>query len=316
MKILCIQLRQMGDVIMTTPATRQLRELYPDAEIVFMTEPLGANVYKNNPFVSRVWVVKRKPSLRETLSLMLAIRREKFDLVIDFFSNPKSAQLTFASGAKRRLGFDFRGRHYAYTDPVAIPPEIMYAAQAKNCLVHHLGGRIDDNKILFPLDPEGETYADAFAQKYGFAEGKTVAFCVVSRRQYRLWQPEKWAAVAERIAADGYRLFFVYGPGEEAMAHAVYDRLSDPAAAIIDYEMPDIQQLRSLIGRCCAYVGNDGGSKHLSICAGIPTLTLFYDNGENWTPPEGEGFNLFRQASEEMTVEEVLGLYDELKAHL
>lgn len=88
MKILCIQLRQMGDVIMTTPAVRQLRTLYPDAEIVFMAEPLGANVYRNNPHISRLWAIPRKQSIGAFLKLLWQVNRQKFDLVIDFFSNP------------------------------------------------------------------------------------------------------------------------------------------------------------------------------------------------------------------------------------
>ena len=151
MKILCIQLRQMGDVIMTTPAVRQLRRLYPDAEIVFMSEPLGANVYRNNPHVSRVWTVPRKQSLRETLGLFLEVYKERFDLVIDFFSNPKSAQITWASRAKERVGFDFPGRRYAYTRSVGLPDSKEYAAKSKNRLIAHLGGEegFDDGDFRF-----------------------------------------------------------------------------------------------------------------------------------------------------------------------
>ena len=292
MKILCIQLRQMGDVIMTTPAVRQLRAVYPEAEIVFMTEPLGANVYKNNPHISRLWSVPRKQCVGESLKLFWEVYREGFDLVVDFFSNPKSAQITWASRAKERVGFDFTGRRYAYTRSVALPDSKEYAAKSKNRLIEHLGGDLDDVETLFNPDETARNDAREFAETYAFGE-KCVAFCVVSRRDYKLLPPEFFAKVGDGLIGQGYRLFFVYGPGEKDMADAVYGLLTNKEAGIIEYDMPDIQQLAAILGHCRVYVGNDGGSKHLSVCAGIPTVTVFHEvKAENWTPPGHTAFQV------------------------
>jgi heptosyltransferase III len=290
MKILCIQLRQLGDVIMTTPAVRQLRLLQPDAEIVFMTEPPGSQVYRNNPHVDRVWTVPARPGIRSMLRLFRAVRAERFDLVIDFFSNPRSAQLTWASRAASRLGFDFRGRTYAYTRKVGLPEPGEYAARSKNRLIQSLGGDLDDVATLLPRDSEAEAQARDFCAQHEFGTN-TVAFGVVQRRQHRLLPSAFYAAVGAGLVKEGYRLFFIYGPGEEDMAEAVRSLLPHQAAAVIGYDVPSIMTTCAVLRHCVMFVGNDGGSKHLSVCAGIPTVAFFRGGrAGNWTPPGHAAF--------------------------
>jgi ADP-heptose:LPS heptosyltransferase len=274
----------MGDTIMTTPAVRQLRALYPQAEIVFMSEELGANVYLNNPHISRLWIVPRNGSVWGFIKLLLCVYKERFDLVIDFFSNPKSAQITFASRAKDRVGFDFRFRGYAYTRRVKLDENDEYAAKAKNRLIEHLGGDLDDDTIEFFVDPRAAQTAREFADKYNFGDN-TIAFCVVSRREYKLIDPEFFAEVGDALIAAGYKLLFVYGPNEKALANAVFERLKRQDSAIVDYDMPSVQELRAILERCALYVGNDGGSKHLCVAAGVATVTVFAGvRAANWTP--------------------------------
>ncbi|MDR0664700.1 MAG: glycosyltransferase family 9 protein [Helicobacteraceae bacterium] len=282
MKILCIQLRQLGDVMATTPAVRQLRAIYPQAEIAFMSEELGANVYQNNPRISRLWIIPRKFSALAFIKLLWRVYRERFDITIDFFSNPKSAQIAFASRAKERIGFDFRYRRFAYTRRVALS-EGEYAARSKNRLIAHLGGDINDDKIEFFTNDEARKKALEFTEKYNFGDN-TIAFCVVSRREYKLIDPAFWINVGDALIEAGHKLWFVYGPGEKPIAKVVYERLKRRDGAIIDYEIPNIQELRAILERRSLYVGVDGGNKHLSVAAGIATVTVFsVVRASNWT---------------------------------
>ncbi|MDR1450850.1 MAG: glycosyltransferase family 9 protein [Helicobacteraceae bacterium] len=292
MKILCIQLRQMGDAVTTTPAVRQLRALYPQAEIVFMSEKLGANVYQNSPRISRLWIVPRKFSAWAFVKLLWRVYRERFDITIDFFSNSKSAQIAFASRAKKRIGFDFRFRRYAYTRRINIDGVTEYAPRSKNRLIESLGGDINDDKIEFFIDPSAQKAAKEFTDKYDFGDN-TIAFCVVSRRKYKLLDPAFWAEVGDALIAAGYKLWFVYGPNEKPTASAVFERLTRQEGAIIDYNMLNVQELRAILERCALYAGNDGGSKHLSVAAGIASVTVFsVVRAEDWTQTGDVAFQI------------------------
>ncbi|MDR2905019.1 MAG: glycosyltransferase family 9 protein [Helicobacteraceae bacterium] len=301
MKILLIQLRQLGDVILTSAATRQLRKIYPDAEIVFMSEHLGINAYKFSPRVNRIWAINRKLSFIETIKLFLQVRHEKFDLVIDYFSNPRSAQITFFSGAKERTGFNFNLRKLAYTKSVNIPFAEEYAAKSKIRLIEHLGGDLNDDVIECFIDDNYRKFADEFAIKHKF-ENRTIALCTVSRREYRVIKPKFWAKIANYLIKKGYKIWFIYGPGEKHYPQKVFDLLEDKNEAIIDHEINEVLQTRAVLEKCLLYMGNDGGNKHLAVTAGIPTITIFKVGViSNWTARGHIGFQ-YEEGVEETDV--------------
>jgi ADP-heptose:LPS heptosyltransferase len=286
-KILCIQHRQMGDVLMCTPAVRLLREFFPHAQIDFLTEKLGEQVLQRNPHINRLIVMPRKPTIAQNAQLLMQIRRERYDVVIDFYGNPRSAQLTLLSGAGIKSGFDFRGRKLAYNVTFAITDDNAYAGHTKTRLLQSFMPVAEKiPPIEMPTDSEGVAWAQSFWQDLGISsQDKVMAFCPVSRRDYKMWSPQNWALIADRLIKDkGCKIWMVYGPGEKELAEAVTMHMQEKA--ILEYPMPTISQLRAVLEHCFAYVGNDGGNKHLAICAGLPTFTYFRQlNPANWTPP-------------------------------
>ena len=91
MKFLLIQLRRIGDVLMTTPAIRLLRESYPDADLTFLTESPSDQVLNENPNLQEILLYRKPESIAESLRYFLNLRSRKFDCVIDFYGNPRSA---------------------------------------------------------------------------------------------------------------------------------------------------------------------------------------------------------------------------------
>jgi heptosyltransferase III len=88
-----------------------LKDHFPASEIHYLTEEFAKLSVANNPLVKKVITYKKTDFI---LCIIKNIRKEKYDIVFDFWSNPKTAQITFLSGAKHRVGFGYRGRKYAY----------------------------------------------------------------------------------------------------------------------------------------------------------------------------------------------------------
>ena len=110
-KILCIKPRGIGDIILSTIVLENLKAAFPYSEIHYLTEDFAKRAVENNPFVSKILTFNKKDFV---LSIIRKVRKEKYDLVFDFWSNPKTAQITFFSGARYRVGYEKRGRKYAY----------------------------------------------------------------------------------------------------------------------------------------------------------------------------------------------------------
>lgn len=285
-RILLIQLRRIGDVLMTTPAVRALREALPAAHIAYLTEAPSNAVLRCSPRINAVKLRPARQGLWGHLRLMRELRRERYDVVIDFFSNPRSAQLAWATGAPRRIGFGFAGRRWAYTDPVETEQGRRYAAAHKAALLAPLGIAVPSLLPEVFLGPEHRAYAERLVEELGVREGDLlVALCPVSRQPYKVWPARHFARIADvLIERYGAKVLLFWGPGEEHFANAV--RAGMAHAALPDYPVPDLLQMAALLERCHLYVGNDNGPRHFAIAVGTPTVAVFgRPFPENWTPP-------------------------------
>src|SRR5437588_10023947 len=99
-KILLIQLKRIGDLILTTPAIAALREKFPEAEVTLVISTAGAELAPAITGVDRLLIMRRGLS---GVSLAATIARERFDYCVDFTRNDRSAFLVLLSRAKKRI---------------------------------------------------------------------------------------------------------------------------------------------------------------------------------------------------------------------
>ena len=144
MNLLLIQLRRIGDVMMTTPAVRALRKAFPEASISFLTESPSDQVYKNNPHLDHLLLYPKNNSILDHLKFYRRIRSQNYDCVIDFQGNPRTALLSRISGSGYRIGFDFKGRSWCYHRAIGLPTDSTYSAQHKMNLLEPLGVESSD----------------------------------------------------------------------------------------------------------------------------------------------------------------------------
>ena len=283
--ILLIQLRRIGDVLMTTSATRELRKTFPQARITYLTEAPSDQVLYGNPNIDEVMLWPRRKGLRRALATVREIRRKNFDLVVDFFSNPTSAMITGLSGAPRRIGFAFRGRRWAYTDPLPIV-QLPYSAQHKLGLLAPLGVQMASPAPEVFVGEAERGYAARQLDQLGVAPSDLlVAISPVSRRDYRVWPAAQYARLADvLIERYGAKVLFFWGPGEEHFVDAV--RLEMTHQALPSYPVPSLMEMAALLERANLFIGNNNGPRHFAIAVGTLTVGVFgRGRPENWTPP-------------------------------
>ena len=110
-KILCIKPRGIGDIILSTIILENLISYFPEVKIDYLTESFAKEAVENNPLINKVLTMERTEF---PLKVAYRIRKEKYNLILDLWSNPRSAQITFLAGVKYRVGYGYRGRKYAY----------------------------------------------------------------------------------------------------------------------------------------------------------------------------------------------------------
>ncbi len=287
MKFLLIQFRQIGDVLMTTPSIRLLHESYPDAEMTFLTESPSDQVLNENRNLQEILLYRKPESISESLSFILNLRSRKFDCVIDFFGNSRSALMTHFSGAPMRIGFDFRGRSLAYTHSVKITGNTTYSAADKALLLRPLGILASDFRLDFFSGEKDRIFVENLFKKLGVEENDfVVSLSPVSRQPYKVWPADRFAQVADWLTEKyNAKILFLFGPGEKHFVESVQDSMKKPSLS--DYNVPSLTETLAILKRVDLHLGNDNGIRHFAIAADTPSLAIFGRPwAANWTPPE------------------------------
>ncbi len=275
--ILVVQLRRLGDVILTTPALEALKKKYPDAKLDFLVEAPGAEAVAGLPAIDELLVYDAEGPV-QALSWALKIRARKYDWVIDFLANPRTALLTALSGAKVKAGPAHVARRWAYNVKMIQSPQACYAALEKVRWLSALGVSPDDAPALprLMLAPRPAVI------------GNIVGLVPPSRKETRRWPAPSYARLG-RLLRDkhGCELKVFWGPGEKDLADEVVRGIGAGAKAIP--ETRSIGDLARELASCRVVVGNCAGPKHVALALGVPTVTIHGSSDPAvWTPVHPE----------------------------
>jgi ADP-heptose:LPS heptosyltransferase len=286
-RILLIRPRKIGDVVLCTPLFQALREAYPTAYLAFLTQHSCAQLLATNPHLDRVFVYPSKDGGPGYLGSALELRRVRFDVVIDLFSSPATARAAWLSGAKKRIGYRMRGRTLFYTDPVVSEERPQYIVWSLADLLKPIGVPVKHLDPILPIAPEWKDWGRALLTRLGVQPGELVVGLVPGAHEPpKLWQPERYAAVADwLIDAFGAKILLIHGPGEEPITAAVRQAMSHPALPAIP-PVENLGHLAGLYSHLSLYLGSDVGTRHIAIAEGVPSVGLFGRGfPESWTPP-------------------------------
>jgi ADP-heptose:LPS heptosyltransferase len=284
--ILLVRLREIGDVVFTTPAVRALRARFPHAHLSYLVEPAAALVVASNPHINEVIVAPRKNVLAD-VALGWRLRARRFDLVIDFHCGPRASLLTWLSGADVRVGYDVPGRGWVYTMRSSRPRELRprHAVQNQWDLLTLLGLPQPDRQrspVEMPLDPTAAArIADRLARAGVSTTDRLILVHVSAGNPFRRWPQEAFSKLAAALAArDGTRVLLTSGPSEREAANRIAEAagsrltsgLRDRVLTLGDFSLAE---LRALLDRVVLYIGGDSGPLHIAATSGVPIVGLY-----------------------------------------
>ena len=290
-RILVTRLQYLGDVILTLPAVRAIKDRFPQAAIDYLSRSAGAAVLEGEPAFDRVFRVPEKGEGDLAFwRLVSSLRTRKYTVAVDWYSNSRSALLTWLSGARHRIGGARRVRKYLYTRAVVTPPAI------RSAIDHHL-------YYLKPLGIDGPATRPVLTPSPGELERarERLANCGVKwestghvgihpggKWEVKRWPVERFAALGRRLAErHGLRVVVITGPGEEPYREALRHGLGPRA-----FYLPvlPIRETVAVIASLDGMVVNDGGIMHASVAVGTPTIGLFGSSEPDiWFPYESFG---------------------------
>ncbi|MBI4619623.1 MAG: putative lipopolysaccharide heptosyltransferase III [Desulfobacterales bacterium] len=312
-KILVINFKNIGDVILSSPVFSVLKKSIPgvllDASVNSGTE----EVLMGNPDINFIHVLSRKAleagkisRLREEIRLVRAISAKRYDMTINLTTGDRGRYLGLISRAKIRVGVDSKskplpGRWKFLTIPVRLAPSNRhYIERNLDCLRRI--GIFPYGNLKSPTFFEGEQAKFRISKlltKAGISDN--ISYAVVhptSRWLFKCWPDEKVADLINLIQGElKIPVVITSGPDSSEMAH-IKNILSKTLHDAIDFSgILNLRELGALISKARLFVGVDSAPMHISAAVNTPIIALFGPTSElDWGHP-GQGHRILRSAS-------------------
>jgi lipopolysaccharide heptosyltransferase II len=288
-----VRLRLIGDVVFTTPAIHALRRAYPAARLTYVVEEAAAPIVRHNPHLDSVIVAPRAKGLRRIradAALARELRAERFDLAIDMHGGPRSAWLSYLSGARVRVGYRITGRSWMYTRTVARPRDLRPRHSVLNQwdLLEAIPGwsgaspNPEVDPVEIAVDPAADARVAARLNAAGLLDAHTLILVHVSAgNPFRRWPESAFVDMVVALARqeERRRIVLSSGPSDREAASRIADaaraRLGSSAARILDLGELDLAELRALIGRSGLFIGGDTGPLHIAAATATPVVGIY-----------------------------------------
>jgi heptosyltransferase-2 len=205
----------VGDAVMTVPALRQLRRLFPQAHITLATRPWAEGLFADADFLDELQV-HEGTGLRSVVQQVRAWRKRNFDLAVLFPNSLETALVAALARVPVRIGYATEGRQALLTHPLPLPEwrdskhEVFYYLK----IVAELEWLITQGQTFLDTQPDGslEVSAERKFSARGFLRsqgvnlpggGKLVALCPGSiNSRAKRWPAERYAALADKLIEE------------------------------------------------------------------------------------------------------------------
>ena len=269
-KILCIKPRGIGDIVLSTIIIDNLIAHYKDVQIDYLTEHFAKSSVANNPHVSKVLSMDKTEF---PLKVALRIRKEKYDMILDLWSNPRSAQITFLSGVKYRVGYAYRGRKYAYNILATSGRGDYHSAEHNLEILKPLEIPVISKKIHYYISNEDEKFGRDFIENNFSEDSNVIGIIPAGGWPSKRCDASKWVEICKSIQEKYKAKFLIlWGPGDEEDANYIKDNLAEKAVLA---PKTKLTAMTGLIKNCDLIIANDSGPMHISAALGKPTLGIF-----------------------------------------
>lgn len=278
----------LGSLVLLGPAIQRLRERYPGARIVLVTQKANREVLELLNYADEAWYLDLGAGMSHFVlslyRLVCQLRRVPIDLLIDAeFLTRFSALLTCVSGAKFRVGFSvpeiYRGHfHDAYHpfNPHFHMVENFIALAEQNLTPANPPAPLP---LLTPPKSAHQSLREKFPAKWKQAGERLIVVnpnageLALERR----WPPERFAELITALQTHHLGVVVLIGaPSERAYIGRLKAMLPDGVDQVMDLSgQTSLAELAALFSEASLLISNDTGPLHLACATGTPTVAIF-----------------------------------------
>lgn len=273
-RILLVRLSSIGDIILTTPLIRCLREKFPASRIDFLTKAKYAELIRHHPGLSTVLEFPDNGDLRALQAQRGSIRRHQYDLILDLHKNLRSIFLTLGLrrstirrikkyGVRRfflvKMGLNFyRKIQPVYRRYLDVAADFGVQDDRRGTTLYfptHIASAIDDMLAARVSSPEN-----------------LICLAPGAGKATKRWPLPSFIAVARSLAERGYHCCILGDDRDRLLGRELMQAVPD----CIDLTgRLSLLESAAVLRRARLLITNDSGLMHMAEAAGTPVVAIF-----------------------------------------
>ncbi len=289
-KILVIQNKRIGDVLISSVIANNIKKIFPKSEVTYFVYDYTVGVLENNPNIDHIIAVNDK-ELKKLSNLWKAIRKirkAKFDIIFDPYSKFQSKMICLLSNSKYRIGLKKKHKNlklpfYTHT--------VNFLEKGSNDCGKAIEDRINIVDSVFPLEKPDyvpKIFLSEKEKKFDSAnsiKSPLVMMGVLGSTPQKSMPYEYMVELIDYITSTyAVTILFNYAPHQKSEALKIYDQCKNKEQINMDIYEDTIRGFIILMNQCDLLVANEGGSVHITKALHKPTFTMYspYVNKEHW----------------------------------
>jgi len=293
--ILLIQLGDIGDVVLSTPCIRALRDRYPQARIVVAVWDKAAELLEDCPWLDHVVAVtKGSRSLLEEVFFQLnffrKLRNFHFDLAIDLRTGTRGGILALLSGARQRIGFYaedgklWRNRVFTSLLHREYAPD-QHVVDYLLSLLEAFGVTTEEHSPTLVVSGGKLEKTEDFLKEEKIEPGSMlIAVQPFSLWRYKEWGQEKYISLINWLIERQNATVVVTGSVPERQRAEEIVRNCDKRCYNLAGKT-SIAMYAALLKKCHLFIGVDSAGLHIAAAVGTPTVSIFGPSSPiSWAP--------------------------------
>ncbi|HQX55094.1 MAG TPA: lipopolysaccharide heptosyltransferase II [Pyrinomonadaceae bacterium] len=297
MKILVRGTNWIGDAVMSVPALRELRRIFPDDSITLHTRTWADGLFRDADFLDEIVTYDpAKWRFRDVLDNSNFLKKDAFDLAIILPNSFESAMTSFLTRIPRRIGYNKDLRGLLLTDPIAVPEwksrrhEVFYYLNLvseieKRVIGRNTVGQLAPN-ISIDVSPERRKAArQIIADATSDSRGPIVALGVGSTNsRAKRWPAARYAQLATKLKQELDASIILVGSAEDSVVAKEVADLSGVQTVDLSGKTT-IAEAVAILAEVDILVSNDMGLAHIAPAVGTRTVVIFGPTNPTTTRP-------------------------------
>jgi heptosyltransferase-2 len=284
-KILIVRTDRIGDILLSTPVIKNLREAFPSSYIAFMCRPYTKDILEGNPYLDEVIIYDKygkQKSIWSSIKFSIFLRKKRFDWAIVLHPTNRAHLVTFFAGIPFRVGWDKKlgfllTKRIPHTKQEGKKHELEYTLD----ILREINIPIVDKTIYFPLKKDSQDKIDYLLSNLGVTkEEKIIVIHPSASCSSKRWPQEYFCQLIKLLKEKfSYKIIIITAKGEEKYAEKLIKE------DVVDLRgRLNILEVGALLKRAILFISNDSGPVHIASALETPVISIFGRKDKGLSP--------------------------------